>query len=209
MRGFSKFRPGKKTPGGAGTGIQQYCTVPGIKTRSVNVTAVTRYTTVDNRDKQGDRENFVTYQATYTLAGPPAGRQHSLYKCCPLTIRQYRTHLYPAGTSVCSSHRQVKARAWVVGEACIPDYATTETAADSTAAAPPRPTDGTGYRYMVQVQKHRGSRDTHGTHTNLTTSAHQSYFDRGRLKLCTSVPARSRGVYDAIPRCIRRAHRRG
>ena len=35
---------------------------------------------------------------------------------------QYRT-LVP-GTSVCSSHRQVKARAWVVGEACIPDYAT-------------------------------------------------------------------------------------
>ena len=48
----------------------------------------------------------------------------------------------------------------------------TETAADSTAAAPPRPTDGTGYRYIVQVQKHRGSRDTHGVHTNLTTNVH-------------------------------------
>jgi len=63
----------------------------------------------------------------------------------------------------------------------------TETAADSTAAAPPRPTDGTGYRYIVcvsrlppvsfyryivQVQKHRGSRDIHGVHTNLTTNVH-------------------------------------
>jgi hypothetical protein len=52
------------------------------------------------------------------------------------------------------------------------DHTTTETAADSTAAAPEnrsRPHASRGRLYIIQVQKHRGSRDTHGTHTNRST----------------------------------------
>ena len=100
-----------------------------------------RYSSHNTRDNQGD-------STVYTSTARS----------------QYRT-LVP-GTSECSSQRQVKARAWVVGEACIPDYATT-------------------------FKNTGGSRDTHGTHRSSQPTPTKVILT-GRLKLCTSVPARSR-----------------
>jgi len=90
----------------------------------VNVTAVTRYTTVDNRDKQGD-STVCTSAARSQYRTLVPGR----YKC---------VFVAPPSKSTCVG-------CWRGMYTGLLDDRKTETAADSTldstAAAPPRPTD--------------------------------------------------------------------
>ena len=187
----------------------------------MNVTAVTRYTTVDTRDNQGDS----TVCTSAARSRIPHTCTRYMYKC---------VFVAPPSKSTCVG-------CWRGMYTGLRDYSSktpggaggdTHTLRDTHGAHlgahghhtdhtdephnhPPthpharphddrnrgrlnsrrprsRPHASRGRLYILQVQKHRGSRDTHGSHTNLTTLAHHSYFDRGRLKLCTSVPARSR-----------------